>query len=107
MNQKQIELVKRVQAIMASENTMYEKREILEQVELIAKHLQQLIDHVIKNRIETDQNLLWNLHHSIGEMNKLLQEIHEFRLSLVWYTKPLKENQNIAEHVGKWLKEMS
>ena len=107
MNQKQLELVKRVQAIMAAENTMYEKREVLEQLERTAKHLQQLINHIISHDLDSEKNTLWSLHISIGEMNKFLQEIHEFRNALVWYTKPLKENQNLAQHIGKWLKEMS
>jgi hypothetical protein len=105
MGDEKVHLAERIQAIMAAENTMYENHEVLEQLHLTAEHMLQLIEHVMNTGAHDERDLLLNLHSRIGKMNDFLKEIHEFRLALVWYTEPMKQDKNIAKHLSEWLKQ--
>ncbi len=105
MHNDKLHLSEHIQTIMAAENTMYENHEVLQQLELTAEHLLQLIEHVINTGSHNEPNTLLNLHSRIREMNNFLQEIHEFRRALVWYTKPMQQDENIAKHISDWLKD--
>lgn len=100
-------LSKRVETIIAAENTMYEKGEVFDQMKITATHLHQIIDLVLCNNMDERPKELLNLSRKIEEMTRFLKEVHEFRNALMWYTKAIKLDKDLPNYLAKWLNEQS